>query len=57
VPDTTLKILMVVNFTLVKWTDENEIPIKNPKAIPIIAVITIRLLSFPFDLLNALEKT
>jgi hypothetical protein len=57
VPHTTLKRLMVVNFTLVKWTDENEIPIKNPKAIPIIAVITIRLLSFPFDLLNALEKT
>lgn len=53
-PGTTLKRLIVVNFTLVKWTDEIEIPIKIPKEIPIIAVMIIRVLSF--DLLNALEK-
>lgn len=53
-PNTILKRLMVVKFTLFKWTDEIEIPIKIPKEIPMIAVMIIRVLSF--DLLCALEK-
>jgi hypothetical protein len=54
VPDATLKRLMVVIFTLDKWEDEIEIPIQTPNAIPISAVMTIRVLSF--DLLSALKK-
>jgi len=49
-----LKRITVVNITLVKCTDEIEIPTKNPKAIPIIAVMIIRVLSF--DLLSELKK-
>lgn len=54
--ETAPKRFMVANFTFVKfkWEDEIEIPIKNPKAIPIIAVMIILVLSF--DLLSALEK-
>lgn len=52
--DTAPKRFMVANFTFVKWEDEIEIPIKNPKAIPIIAVMIILVLSF--DLLSALEN-
>ena len=49
-----LKIITVTNNTLVKCTDESEIPIKNPTAIPIIAVMITLVPSL--DLLSALQK-
>jgi len=52
--DTKLRKITVVIITFLKCTDEIEIPIKNPKAIPMIAVTRIRVLSFA--LLNVLKK-
>lgn len=53
--DATSRKITVVIFTFLKCTDEIEIPTKNPKAIPMIAVTRIRVLSF--DRLNVLKRS